>query len=224
MIFALFSCTIVPEISEEEKLAEASTKVIFASVEPLGPHQYDARIRRKEIREEIEVSSHDEFVHIDWQDWDNFQYNRTIDTKEVTALIVSNHIPWLKYQSKKWKKQIDAEPYRLQMRTAWNTWEQYLGSYEDRLLWTPLGNDTIEGRTVTRYELSLDTSKNTPNRNLNLQSISGSVSVDQATAVRLYAELTIVLVADTYKKKIDMQLKRTMIGVAQEIISPEKKE
>ena len=220
MFALLLSCTIVPEKSQEEKLAEASTKVIFASVEPLGSHIFRSKVRRKEFREEKEVSSHDEIVEITWKDWDNFQYLRTIDTKEVSSLIVHDHIPWLRSYQKPWKKYEDAEPYRLQLRSAWNTWEQYLGTYEQQLSWRVLETTEREGRPVTRYEITLDTEKLSKKRNLNLSSLSGSVSVDTATAVRLYTELEMVLSSDNYKKEISIQLQRSNIGQDLEIAPP----
>lgn len=220
MIF-LFGCTFVPEITEEEKLAKASTKVIFASTEALGSHRYESRVRRKELREGIAESSHDEIVKIDWNDWDNFSYSRTIDDKEVTSIIVSNHIPWLKSYNKPWKEDEDAEPYRLQLRSAWNTWEQYIGSYEDVLSWKSLGSEEIEGRRVTRYELSVDPTVIPPARHLQLTSLSGSVSIDQATAVRLYTEMKLIMQGNGFQKEIDIQIKRLDIGRLQSITPPE---
>ena len=216
----LLSCTIVPEVSQNEQLAKASTEVIFASVEPLGTHRFQSRVRRKEIREGKEVSSHDETVDINWQDWDNFQYTRTIDTKEVSSLIVHNHIPWLRSYSKPWKEYEDAEPYRLQLRSAWNTWEQYLGTYEEQLSWRVLEATEWEGRPATRYELTLDTNALSQQKNLSLSSLSGSVTVDKATAARLYTEVKMILSADTYTKEIDIQLKRTDIGTRIDIQIP----
>ena len=220
MFILLLSCTIVPEESKEEKLAKASTKVIFASIEPLGSHVFRSKVRRKEYRGEKELSSHDEIVEIMWQDWDNFQYTRTIDTKEVSALIVHNHIPWLRSYNKPWKKYEDAEPYRVQMRSAWNTWEQYLGTYEEQLSWRILETTERDGRPVTRYEITLDTTKIAQKKNLNLSSLSGSVTVDTATAVRLYTELEMVLSSENYKKEIDIQLQRSDIGNVLEITPP----
>ena len=220
MLILLLSCTIVPEKSKEEKLAEASTKVIFASVEPLGSHVFQSKVRRKEFREGKEVSSHDEIVEITWQNWDNFQYTRTIDTKEVSSLIVHNHIPWLRSYKKPWKKYDDAEPYRLQLRSAWNTWEQYLGTYEQQLSWRVLETTEREGRPATRYEITLDTNRLTEKKNLGLSSLSGSVLVDTATAARLYTEIEMVLSSDSYKKEINIQLQRSDIGKTLEITPP----
>lgn len=219
-ILMFSSCTIVPEESKEEKLAHASTKVIFASVEPLGSHVFQSKVRRKEFREDKEVSSHDEVVEITWQDWDNFQYTRTIDTKEVSALVVHNHTPWLRSYNKPWKKYEDAEPYRLQLRSAWNTWEQYLGTYESQLSWRVIETTEREGRPVTRYEITLDTAKINEKKTLSLSSLSGSVMVDTATAVRLYTEVEMVLSSNNYKKEIDIQLQRSDIGKVLEINPP----
>jgi len=221
----LLACSILPEERPEEKLAAASNTVIFASVEKLGAHHYEARVRRKELREETITSNHDEIIIIDWQDWDNFRYSRTLDTKEVSSLIVSNHIPWLKNTAQKWSKYEDAEPYRTELRTSWNTWEQYVGRYETLITWKPIEEDIIADRKVTRYELLYqkenDAPKNTEPTNLTLSSLSGSIAVDQATAVRIYAEVKLVLTGDKYRKEIDLQIKRTDIGVQKNIPPPQ---
>lgn len=220
MIF-FFSCTIVPEQSQNEQLAKASTEVIFASIEPLGSHRFQSKVRRKELRDMNVVSSHDELVEVEWQDWDNFRYTRTIDTKEVHALIVHHHIPWFRTYAKPWKQYEDAEPYRLQLRSGWNTWEQYLGTYEKQLSWRVLEETQLEGRPVTRYELTLGSASMPAQQNLTLTSLTGSVTVDSSTATRLYTEVKMVLSSENYTKEIDIQLKRTDIGRPIEITPPE---
>ena len=221
----IFACTLLPEESPEDKLAAASNTVIFASVEKLGPHLYEAKTRRKEIREGKITSNHDETIIIDWQDWDNFRYSRTLDTKEVSNLIVSDHVPWLKGTSQKWTKYEDAEPYRTELRTSWNTWEQYVGRYEHLITWKPIGEDRLSDRTVTRYEILYQpddtTRKQLEPQNLRLSSLSGSIAVDQATAVRIYVELELVLTGENYNKEIDLQIKRTDIGVQKNIPPPQ---
>ena len=107
-----------------------------------------------------------------------------------------------------WQKEEDAEPHRVQLRSSWNTWEQYIGSYEDLLLWEFLGESEQEGRKVNRYNISLDPQKSPPKKNLSVKTLSGSVSIDQATAVRIYSEVRLVLVRENYEKVIRFALKR----------------
>ena len=209
------------EVSEEEKLAQASTKVIFESVEKLGSHKYEAKIRRTEQYNQVETSSHDEEVHIEWKDWDNFRYVRIVDNKEVSSTIVVDHIPYKKIGASTWKKYEDAESDRTQLRSSWNTWEQYLKTYEPLLKWTPLGEEEQEGRKVHRFALSLDPQKSLPPKTLQLKSIEGSVSIDQETAVRIYSEVQLVLVREGYQKNIRFALKRFDIQEEFSISPPE---
>lgn len=211
MIFWL-ACVWSPEKTEEERLAEASQDVIFASVEQLGVHRYQAQVRRKEFRGDLKISEHEEQVQIEWVDWDNFSYVREVDSKEVMNLVVVDHTAWQLRKNGSWAKRPDAEPYRVQMRSSWNTWEQVVAPFSEALLWRELGASTLEGREVQRYELSLDTQNIPQRRNLIPKSISGSVAIDQATAVRIYAEVQLVSEHDDYRKEVSIQLKRQDIG------------
>ena len=206
------ACVWVPEETPEERLAQASQKVIFASVERLGPHRYVSQVRRKEYRGKKITSEHDERVFIDWKDWDNFRYTREVDEREVMNLVVLNHQVWQLKKNGSWTERPDAEPYRVQMRSSWNTWEQFVSPFEEALIWRDLGVSEREGRQVQRYELDLEPQKLTQKRNLIPESISGSVWIDQATAVRIYAELKLKSKHEDYTKEIELQLRREDIG------------
>ena len=208
----LLSCVWVPEETPQARLAQASQKVIFASVEKLGVHRYIAQVRRKEYRGDTLVSSHDERVQIDWIDWDNFSYVREVDEREVMNLVVIDHQTWQLKTNGRWQQRPDAEPYRVQMRSSWNTWDQFVAPFEEALVWRDLGVSEEEGRMVQRYELDLTPQKLPQKRNLIPQSISGSVSIDQDTAVRIYAEVQLVSKHDDYTKEVSLKLRRQDIG------------
>ena len=171
-----------------QELATASENVIFASVESLGKHDYLALIVRDEYQGGEKSSHHEESIAIQWQDWDHFSYRRLVDGKGVMNLIVSKHVPWLLRPNGKWKKRRDAEPYRVQMRNSWNAWEQIVSPFSDGLEMKGQGFEQIEGRRVQRFQLEYTPPESQPN-GVQPARLSGSVWVDQETAVRILAEV-----------------------------------
>ena len=126
------------------------------------------------------VSSHDEAVDIIWQDWDNFEYTRTMDTKELVHWLFA--ITYHGYAvPKPWKKYDDAEPYRLQLRAAWNTWEQYPVIWA-AVSWRVIETTEREGRRLLDMKSHL--MLRNFGKNLGLTSLL-SVLVD-TTTIRLY--------------------------------------
>ncbi|MEC7988151.1 MAG: hypothetical protein VX278_23495 [Myxococcota bacterium] len=219
----MLACVWVPEETPEERLAQASQKVIFASVEKLGSHRYTAQVRRREYRGDELVSEHEERVQIDWIDWDNFSYMREVDDREVMNLVVIDHQTWQLKKNGVWEQRPDAEPYRVQMRSSWNTWDQFVGPFEKALVWKDLGESEQDGRKVQLYEVDVDPLKISQKRNLIPKSISGSVSIDQATAVRVYAEVQLSSTHDDYTKDVRLQLRREDIGGDIKLQSPAEK-
>ena len=71
-LFLLFSCN-TPKTEEiVHKQGATQQKLIFKTVENLGPHKFYAKISREEYREDKRISIHQEIVEIVWKDWDNF--------------------------------------------------------------------------------------------------------------------------------------------------------
>ena len=66
MILWILSCKQSVVEAPEKKLAEASMKVTFASVEQLGAHRYEAVIKRSEFQGERLERERTELLKIDW--------------------------------------------------------------------------------------------------------------------------------------------------------------
>ena len=64
MMWFVMACVRVPEPQVSEDLAEASEQVIFASVEDIGSHIYNATVLREEFHQDSKLSSHVETVEI----------------------------------------------------------------------------------------------------------------------------------------------------------------
>ena len=207
MLWMFFlSCTKVPEITPQEELALASKQVIFASVEQLGAHTFEAILERKEWEGEKELSSSEEILWVAWQDWDNFHFRRQIDEKIVQDIVVRNHHPW-KYQNQKWESRDDAEPYRVELRGTWNAWDQMLSPFEPYMVFTSKGLESQEERRAEHYELAM---KEPPESAYKLipTKLEGDVWVDELTAVRLLADVKGVLEQNTYRKEFSLKIIR----------------
>lgn len=214
--------------------AEASEQVTFASTEQLGPHRFLATIRRVEERAGREVSQHEEVVDIRWESWDRFSHRRLVDGKPVSESVVVDGSAWRRRQGGRWEEGADAETDRQQLRLTWNAWEQAVGPFGDRVILTREGLETVEGRRAIRYAVSLAPSvaeqlqqgadgprRRRPTSSFAPTALSGSLWVDEATAVRLTGQVTGTLERGDYKRVTSLQLARTSIGAAQDIEPPE---
>jgi len=206
-------------------LAEASEQVTFASTEMLGPHRFLATSTRVESRYDSELSRHEETIEVRWQDWDNFRYERSVDGRSVEAVVVSGGRGWTQ-RGRSWSSVADAELYRTQLRMTWNAWDQGTRSFGERLALSASEADTVEGRPARRYTVSLaeatvaDAPGPRTQGKMDPRSLSGVLWVDEATAVRLMAQLDGVLSRDGYTQELRLQLARTEVGVTQEIEPP----
>ncbi len=201
-----FSCTRPPETTPQEALASASEDVIFASVEKLGPHSYEAILERVEREEDSELSFSEEILWVAWQDWDNFHFRRQVDQKTVQDIAVVDRRAW-KYKNGSWTEREDAEPYRVELRGSWNAWEQMLSPFEPYLIFESKGLESQDGRKAEHYELAM---KDPPKSAYKLvpKTLKGDVWVDEFTAVRLLANVAGKLERGSYSKEFSLKILR----------------
>ena len=202
----IFSCTKPQTTTPQEALASASEQVIFASVEKLGMHTYEAILERTEFEDGKKLSSDEEILWVAWQDWDNFHFRRQVDQEIVQDIAVVDHQAW-KYKNGSWVEREDAEPYRVELRGTWNACEQMLSPFESHIEFNSKGLDAQEGRRAEHYSLSL---KAPPKSAYKLvpTNLQGDVWVDELTAVRLLADIQGVLRRGTYTKELSLKILR----------------
>ncbi len=208
-------------------LAEVSEQAQFATVEQLGPHHLLATINRKEYRDDELVSSASETLDIRWQDWDHFLLRRLVDGDIVYAVRVVDGRAWLRRGVRRWDAKDDAEPYRLQLRTTWNAWDEALELFRDRIAYKDLGTGVVEGRPARRYAVSLAPAEPVPEKRAKRRAseggptaLAGTLWVDEATSVRLQAEVMGTWVRGGTRKEITLRLNRSGIGEPQRIRAP----
>ena len=230
--------------SEAEKLAAASEDVVFDSMDKLGPHHSLARLRQTVRRPNLDPQESEDAVEIWWQDWDHFEHRRVADGRLASAVRVMSGVPYLSRPGadELWVERADADPYRLELRAAWNLWDQALGPFEGRIHYEDQGAEVIEGRPVRRYTLSLSplpeaeapapakakrkakakakAKAEAPAPADPLLSLSGELWIVIATAVRLVAEVEGARAQGDRRVEVALQLAVSAIGADQGLKLP----
>lgn len=208
--------------SQQELLADASSQVTFASVEGLGPHLFQVDLVRETERRGGGTVRVEEQVEIAWQSWDLFSVKRTSDGRTVVHNVVYGAVPWVQVGGR-WEEREDAEPHRVQLRTTWDTWKAELAPFEGHMVLTYDGDDVVEGRKALRYTVGLppETEGAAPRtRRTQLRSLDGTVWLDEATAVRLKADVTAVTERSGLARTTTLHLARSRFGQDQGIEAP----
>lgn len=177
---------------QTDELAAGSLKTTVGTLEQLGPHQMRSSQRRTESRPGAADKVTDELTELTWQDWDHFRLLRRMDGVLVQETVVADGVGWLR-QGERWLRQEDAEPLRVQLRTSWNTWDMALGGHLEHLQFVHDGRDIIGGRPAQRYRVeSLPPEQAPKPRGFGFRptGVQGQVWLDEATALRLKAEVT----------------------------------
>jgi len=228
LIALLIGCRGCQEESPEPSLAEVSEEIQFAAIDQLGPHHLLSTIERTDARDGELLSETTESVEIRWQDWDHFEIRRVVDGRLVSATRVSDGRAWvLRGNDDLWRRRDDAEPYRVQLRQTWNTWDQALELFGERVVLTEAGEAVVESRPARKFAVSLSPPLQVgPRRARRLAQdgqpveLGGWLWLDEATAVRLKAEVSGVHEQGARRREVALNLTRGAIGQWQEVSPP----
>lgn len=200
---------------EAAALAQASTEIVFDSMDKLGAHHSLSSLRQTLTRPTGEVEPIDDAIEIKWQDWDHFEHRRVADGRQGEAVRVVEGVAYVARGGAEgtWEQRPDADSYRAELRASWSQWDQALGPFAARLELRDEGEEIIEGRPARRYSVHLapapaEAPAPTPAAKAKgkgkgkakaaeakappadpLVALKGAVWVDAATAVRLVAEI-----------------------------------
>lgn len=197
-------------------LPQAADKAIFASVEQLGPHRCIATISRQDTRDGVASASHQQATEVDWRDWDRFKITRVSDGHPASDVVVVGGVPWARSGSGAWEQRDDAETWRTQLQSTWDSWDEALEPFADRIALTETGRELIEGRWARRYTVALapEPDKKVRGRKAAFTplSLSGTVWLDELTAVRLLAEVEGTVAQGNLQRQITLRLSRSDFG------------
>lgn len=196
-------------------LAAASTRATFGTVEQLGPHLARASITRTDLRDGKETASHTEVSEIGWQDWDHFRYKRVQDGDPAIEVLVVGGRAWARQGDGPWQARKDPEPFRVQLRTTWDAWDQALEVFGERVQLDEQTAEVVDGRPARRYAVALTAlPEGTKARKRGFEPVrlSGLVWLDEATAVQLTAAVEGEVRQGNLLRRITLKLARSGWG------------
>jgi hypothetical protein len=204
-------------------LSSVSEQITFRSVSSLGPHHMLATVTRIEEWEDGTEDEHQETVELAWNDWNRFHFRRLVDGKAVFESIVSDGKAYSRTQGAGWRADLDPEPARQALRTTWNVWHAAFDPVGDRIGYTEVGPSTIDTRPARHFAVGLTE----PAEGIRIrrsqpqpETVTGNIWLDEATAVRLSADVTTVLRLPARRHRIHLQLTRSGFGSDQPVHAP----
>lgn len=199
---------------EAASLASASTTVTFGSVEQLGSFVLEARIQRDRTVEGGAPRTSVEAFRLRWKDRDHFEVVETRDGAPSSHTLVLGGKAFYATGRGQLRPQKDAEPHRVQLAHTWDPWTAALGPWADHVRYTPAERGTAAGRPAVRYELAL-AEADPKKRGSGWQptALSGQVWVDEATSVRLMADVRAEARSGGTTQTVQLQMTMADVGV-----------
>lgn len=201
--------------SEKEELVEVSHTLTLDSTTQLGPHRLLARVERSDL-----VGSQAESLEFIFHDWENLRATWGRNGKPVRRTqfhegsVYGGPVDSMRLFG-------DGGTHRGELRSTWDLYTRALEPFAERLVYTYDETVEIEGRTGWRYALSLAPADD-PKRGLAPRSLSGHVTLDKSTAVRLDVDLKGVLWDPEVdaERTVQVRIQRTEIGVLGDLPGP----
>lgn len=184
-LLTLLTLACTGEPPADEAIAQASTQVTFGTVSAMGPHRFEALVTRGYQGKDLDST---EAMELDWGDPDLFRVRRLRDGRLRSELRVIGGVAWAQQGRGAFTRFDDAELYRVELAQTWDIWGQALSPFQGRIQLVPEGEGVVEGRPVMNYRVQLAEGES-PGRH-QPQSLEGSVSLDQATALRVLGEVS----------------------------------
>ena len=214
MILALFlgACRAPDAVAPVPTLVEAARKVTYTTVTELGAYQLGATIHR-----ELSLTDHppqvtDEKFNIRWKDLDNWAFSMARDERPVEDVLVFASKPFTKMHGKAWAQRGDPEMLRTELSSTWDPWAKALENFGEQIGFTLEGQEVVEGRKAQRYSVNLLPAAGAKSRRVwTPREVSGTVWLDEVTAVRLRGEVRGKAVSES--QVLDVVLLFWMIGI-----------
>jgi hypothetical protein len=229
LALALLACAGDPSATAGPTLAEGAATTIFASQAALGPHVMRVSVRRTARADDVpgeQVS--EETMLLRWQDSDHWRLERARDGRAVEGLTVWDNVAWQDERDGRVRKP-DAEPARVTLAQTWDPWRLALEQVEAALVLTDVGVETREGRKAHRHAVSAKVAAAPPSQGepargarkrpprarrgaFTVTAASGDVWIDEATAVRLAADVRVEAREGAKQHIIELRLALEEIG------------
>ena len=208
--------------ASEESALLASTEVSFESVTGLGPHRMSSTLSWD--RGAAWGGRTTETLELVWGDWDHFRVRRLRDDRLATEELVVGGVAYTRAGKGRFRQARDAELYRVQLAGSWSYWERALEPFRGAHVAAADGEEEVEARPARRFLLSKtpQVGAAAPSKYIP-QSLSGSFVLDEATAVRLRAEMEGVYLDSGNEERpvtVTLALERADFGVFPDLSPP----
>ena len=210
MLLAILACSSGPP--EEVLIADASHKVTWDSAALLSPHRYEASAARTE--HDVETV---EAVAVKWGDWDSFEIIRRRDGATKSRVLFIDGKAWHGGDGRM-RKTDETQLYRRELATTWNLYEEALSPFRYVMKLEKTGETVVEGRPALVYAVSMGSTEDLPGSGHVPVALSGTVTIDEGTAVRLLADITGSFTTKSGSpRKVVLKLQRSEIGTVPEL-------
>ncbi len=195
LVVGVLGCRSAETTPGASVLAKGAETTIFASQTSLGAHVMRATVTRTPTSGGGATST--ETLELHWKDADHWSLVRTRDDRAVEDLRVFGGRAWSSHDGD-WRDEGDAEPFRVMLSRTWDPWALAFEPVEERLVATEVGAEVYAGRPARKHEVSYGPPP-PPRRKRQKPrpgpwdpaSASGTVWIDEGTAVRLGADVTV---------------------------------
>lgn len=201
--------------SEKETLVDISHTLTLDSTTALGPHRLLSKVERSDL-----VGTQAESLELVFHDWENLRATWGRNGRPVRRTQI--------HEGRVFGGPVDsmrafpdAGTHLGELRSTWDLYTRALEPFAERLDYQYVETVEIEGRTAWRYTLGL-TPGTDPKRGLAPRSLSGHVTLDKATAVRLDVALEGTLwdpEVDS-ERRLSIAIHRDEIGVLSDLQGP----
>lgn len=203
-----------PEPPPEIAIAEASGEVTWESTALLGPHHYTASVETTQFDRPSTQT-----VDVLWADWDNYEIERRRDGRLNSRVLLLDGQVW-QGDDNRMRTSENVELYRRELATTWNVFEEALRPFADVVVLEKTSETVVEGRPALVYAVSMKADVPTQSKSVPTE-LSGTVTVDEGTAVRLLADVSGTVVDHKGNSKITrVILTRSEIGQVPELVAP----
>jgi hypothetical protein len=206
-----------PSTPPDQELVQASREVSFGDIANLGAHRLEASILRSVVVDGTRQEGGQDQIQLVWRDWDNFQLARRRSGEIISQVLVDGGSARVRQADGRLVAASDVEPHRVELRMAWDVWSLGLSVFDGMYELRHLGDGQLDGRAASQYGVTLLPSEQRQRGRVVADSLEGTVWIDEATAVRLMAEVQGSwhrVGQDTVVNEVKVILVRTDFGLA----------
>jgi len=221
------------EKSGAEEILAQSSAVTFETVLQLGPNRMESTI----VTEHAETGVREmESMEIAWADGDNFMVRQVHDGDVRREVRVLRGKPWVR-AGERFVRRDEADIYRGVLAQTWDMWGLAVGPFVEQIGYDYDGEVVIEGRRGRRFNLRLATDEELAAAKAAMEAdqgrrtarfvpmaITGSIVLDESTAVRLLTEFEVRLVARGGGRERTVRFREARSGIGERPTIPSPRE